>query len=119
LSIYDCEYLLDILKSNTLSQQAIKFLQLSQCNAETFDNGVPYVCCARNDDNLTLPSDTTTEAHSPALSANSAMIRKSNERELVDSIVSDKRLNELLPDRSECGVEVVENRIYLGQVCKF
>lgn len=119
LSIYECDYLLAILMSNTLSQQSIKFLQLSQCNFGAFDNGVPYVCCARNDDNLTLLSDTTTVTQVPALSANSAMIRKSNERKFDDDSIVMRRLNGLLPDRSVCGQEIVENRIYSGQVCKF
>lgn len=116
ISIYDCGYLLNILKSNSLTHETIRFLQLSQCAAETSDNKVPHVCCARNDDSLILDSDMNT-THLPALSAvfeDAKAIKKG--KDLDDSIDSTKGWFSLLPKRSECGLETVENRIYSGQV---
>lgn len=114
VSIYDCQYLFDILQSNTLTQQSIRFLQLSQCDAEVLDNNIPHVCCAKNDDNLTSQSDMN-KAHLPALSAlftNSETIK-----DLDDFVVSEsKNSRKILVDRSICGRETIEHRIYSGQV---
>lgn len=117
LSIYNCGYLLNILQSNSLTQETIRFLQLSQCDAET-DNKVPHVCCARNDDSLIFDFDMNA-THLPALSAvfeDSKAIKKEKGDNLDDSIDSTKAWFNLLPSRSECGRETVENRIYSGQV---
>lgn len=93
-----------------LTQQSIRFLQLSQCDAGAVSNNVPHVCCARNDDSLILepissPQQLTTEAPSAFTALKNVEISD-------DSI----KYNKLLPNRSECGREQIENRIYSGQV---
>lgn len=120
LPIFNCGYLLNILQSNSLTQETIRFLQLSQCDAETADKTVPHVCCARNDDSLILDSDMNT-THLPALSAvfeDSKAIKKEKGEHFDDSIDSRKGWFNILPSRSECGRETIENRIYSGQVSK-
>jgi hypothetical protein len=99
--------------SKSLTQQAITFLQRSRCDAGPIDSGVPYVCCARNDDSLILQQQSSTdEGTASALSTTAAY-----DENIDDSIVS-RNTNDtgLLPDRSECGREFIENRIYSGQV---
>jgi hypothetical protein len=57
--------------------------------------------------------------HLPALSAvfeDSKAIKREKGDNLDDSIDSTKAWFNLLPSRSECGRETVENRIYSGQV---
>lgn len=57
--------------------------------------------------------------HLPALSAvfeNSKAIKNEERDNLDDSIDSTRGWLSLLPSRSECGRETVENRIYSGQV---
>lgn len=108
VSIYDCDYLLDILKSNMLTQQSIRFLQLSQCDAtEGIANTTPHVCCARNDDNLTSQFNINSPPASSALFTSAQTLREED-----DSIVSSRYTD----DRMECGREMVEHRIYSGQV---
>lgn len=118
--IYECEYLFDILKSNTLTQQSISFLRLSQCDAEMAENTTPHVCCARNDDNLTSQSHNVNKTQLTALSAifmdTKTMNEQREERQFDDSIFSRKIFMKILPDRSVCGKETIVNRIYSGQV---
>lgn len=116
LSIYDCGYLLDILQSNTLTQQSIQFLRQSQCVPEEDGNPTPHVCCSRNDDNLTLQSNMN-KTHLPALSAVFTNVTITEEGENVDaSTASSNFFLTMLPNRTVCGKETVENRIYSGQV---
>lgn len=123
LPIYDCGYLFDILKSNTLTQQSIQFLRQSQCVAEMAGNTTPHVCCSRNDDNLTLQSNMK-KTHLPALSAvfikTETISKEIEERESDDASTASKKLFlKMFPNRTVCGKEAVENRIYSGQVNYF
>lgn len=118
MSIYDCEYLLNILTSKSLTQQSVTFLKLSQCDAGLLPRNVPHVCCARNDDSLML-------GHSPGhrvddgirdkfFNAPSATNSASSEHK--DDAIIYKSSNSLLPKKNVCGREKIENRIYAGQV---
>lgn len=113
ISIYECDYLLNILASNSLTQQSIAFLKLSQCDAGQDTTNNPHVCCARNDDSLMLgPHD---GLHDKSASAPSALHTASSSENNDDSIIY-KSSNSLLPKTNECGREKIENRIYSGQV---
>lgn len=111
VSIYECDYLLSILTSKSLTQQSIEFLKLSQCDAGRITKNIPHVCCARNDDSLMLRPNAGDGIHDKFFSAPSAV----NSASPDDSIIS-KSANSLLPKTNECGREKIENRIYSGQV---
>lgn len=111
VSIYECDYLLNILSSKSLTQQSIAFLKLSQCDAGHITRNVPHVCCARNDDSLIWESNAGDGIHDKSFDAPSAI----NTAEKDDSIIY-KSSNSLLPKTNECGREKIENRIYSGQV---
>ena len=122
LPIYNCEYLLNILRSKPLTQQSIRFLQLSQCDAGwPVQENIPYVCCARNDDSLIL-HPTTADAppqHSAFLPKISTQTNSFDDYddENSDDSISFRNLTDLLPNEIDCGREYIENRIYSGQVC--
>ena len=111
MSIFECDYLLNILKVKPLTQASIKFLKMSQCdNGLEHDPTTPYVCCARNDNSLGFQ---TKERQSiPAISSDNISYRESSNYPITKMDNS----NELLPKQSECGREFIENRIYSGQV---
>ena len=115
ISIYECDYLLKILSSNTLTQQSITFLKLSQCDSGHITKSIPHVCCARNDDSLMFGQHAghgiSDKSFRPPPISNSA----SSEENKDDSIIY-KSSNSLLPMTNECGREKIENRIYSGQV---
>lgn len=115
VSIYECDYLLNILSSKSLSQQSITFLKLSQCDAGRINRDTPHVCCARNDDTLVSrpASNAGVGIHDKSLDAPSAIDAWSANKD--DSIIY-KSSNSLLPKTNECGREKIENRIYSGQV---
>lgn len=115
VSIYECEYLLNILSSNSLTQQMIAFLKLSQCDAGPVVLNVPHVCCARNDDSLMLSPNAGDGLHDKSSAAPSAVNTVSSSKNKDDSIIY-KSSNSLLPKTNECGREKIENRIYSGQV---
>lgn len=115
VSIFECDYLLNILSSKSLTQQSITFLKLSQCDAGRITEGVPHVCCARNDDSLMFGPNTGDGINDKSLSAPSAVNTASLDDNKDDSIIY-KSSNALLPKTNECGREKIENRIYSGQV---
>ncbi|CRK94579.1 CLUMA_CG008079, isoform A [Clunio marinus] len=113
VSIYNCDYLLKILASKSLTQQSISFLKMSQCDGGS-SQSVPHVCCARNDDSLIFghqPDEGIQEKFFKAPSASNNRASVDNED---DSIIY-KSSNSLLPKTNECGREKIENRIYSGQ----
>lgn len=112
VSIYECDYLLGILTSNSLTQQSIAFLKLSQCDAGRITRNIPHVCCARNDDSLMLHPNADNGIHDKSFDAPSAVV---NTASSDDSIIY-KSANSLLPKTNECGRVKIENRIYSGQV---
>lgn len=120
ISIFDCSYLLDILKQKPLTQQSIRFLQQSQCDAGfPISNNIPYVCCARNDDSLILQPTAATAVQPQSDIKDKAThddIFSSENENFDDSIDSASNSSGLLPSRSECGQEFIVNRIYSGQV---
>lgn len=130
ISIYECDYLLNILSSKMLSQQSIRFLQLSQCEPVANESGknnnknVPHVCCARNDDSLILQLSTggAIQTQTQAPPSSSAIFittydSATDDENSDDSIVLPNANDTgLLPGKNECGVELIENRIYSGQV---
>lgn len=120
VSIYECDYLLDILTSNSLTQQSITFLKLSQCDAGRNTQNIPHVCCARNDDSLMLSPNAGDDdgIHDKSLDAPSAVNTAASDENRDDSIIY-KSSNGLLPKKNECGREKIENRIYNGQVSAF
>lgn len=113
VSIYECEYLFKILTSNSLSQQSITFLKMSQCDAGSITRTGPYVCCARNDDSLMLNPNAGNGIYDKSANAPSA---PSLSIENSDDSIIYKSSNSLLPKTNECGREKIENRIYSGQV---
>lgn len=116
VSIHECDYLLNILVSKTLTQQSITFLKLSQCeNSRQESSETPSVCCARNDDSLVLRPDAGEGIHEKSLDAESAVNIAAPGANKDDSIIY-KSSNSLLPRKNECGREKIENRIYSGQV---
>lgn len=117
VSIYECDYLLDILSSNSLTRQMVMFLKLSQCDAGRATRNVPYVCCARNDDSLVLQQNTGQDdgIHDKFFPAPSAVSKEASSESNDGSIIY-KSANSLLPKTNECGREKIENRIYSGQV---
>jgi Regulatory CLIP domain of proteinases len=115
VSIYECDYLLNILSSNSLTQQSIRFLKLSQCDAGRISKDIPHVCCARNDDSLMFGPNAGEGLHDKSLTAPSAVNTVSSDENKDDSIIY-KSSNTLLPKTNECGREKIENRIYSGQV---
>jgi hypothetical protein len=103
--------------SKPLTQQSIRFLQLSQCEAGAVEDSIPHVCCARNDDSLILQPATDGGTTSALSTTTAAYDSDTIDENLDDSIVSQNTTGSgLLPDRSECGREFIENRIYSGQV---
>lgn len=114
VSIYECDYLLSILTSKSLTQQSVAFLKLSQCDAGQITRNIPHVCCARNDDSLMLHPNAGDGIHDKFFSAPSAASSASPD----DSIIY-RSANSLLPKTNECGREKIENRIYSGQVSLF
>ena len=118
ISIYQCDYLLNILSSKSLTQQSITFLKLSQCDAGRITN-MPHVCCARNDDSLILRPNAGDGIYDKSFDApsaiNSAESSDESHGDDDDSIIY-KSSNSLLPKTNECGREKIENRIYSGQV---
>ena len=117
IPIYNCEYLLNILRSKPLSQQSIRFLQLSQCDAGwPVQNNIPYVCCARNDDSLILQPTGAVVSQPPQTSAVENNFDDYDNDDSDDSI-SFRNSTDLLPNEGDCGREYIENRIYSGQVC--
>lgn len=117
VSIYECDYLLDILSSKSLTRQSITFLKMSQCDPGRFTRNIPHVCCARNDDSLILRPYTGDDEglHDKSFSAPSAVSTDAF-RENDDGSIIYKSANSLLPKTNECGREKIENRIYSGQV---
>lgn len=115
ISIYECDYLLNILSSNSLTQQSITFLKQSQCDSgQLTTKTTPHVCCARNDDSLIFGTGGNDGIQEKSFVAQSAVNTEvSNEKD--DSIIY-KSSNTLLPKTNECGREKIENRIYSGQV---
>ena len=111
VSIFECNYLFNILTSKSLSQESITFLKLSQCEAGPTTGNIPHVCCARNDDSLMFNPHAGDGIHDKSLDAPSA----SSEENQDDSIIY-KSSSSLLPKTNECGREKIENRIYSGQV---
>jgi hypothetical protein len=117
VSIYECDYLLNILTSNSLTQQSITFLKLSQCDAGRITKNIPHVCCARNDDSLILADISAGEGiHDKSFDAPSAINRATLFEKNKDDSIIYKSSNSLLPKTNECGREKIENRIYSGQV---
>lgn len=112
VSIYECDYLYNILTSKSLTQQSIAFLKLSQCDAGRITRNIPHVCCARNDDSLMLNPNAGNGIHDKSYNAPSSAV---NSASSDDSIIN-KSANSLLPRTNECGREKIENRIYSGQV---
>lgn len=112
VSIYECDYLLDILSSKTLTRQMVMFLKLSQCDAGPANT--PFVCCARNNDSLILRPYTGEDdgIHDKFFPAPSAVSPAAS----VDGSIIYESANSLLPKTNECGREKIENRIYSGQV---
>lgn len=123
ISIYNCNYLLDVLRTKPLTRQSITFLQLSQCDPgwPVFNN-IPYVCCARNDDSLILepiapavqPSAIPQQIKAREKSADFG--NEFDDDENLDDSIDSRNSSGLLPNGSECGREYIENRIYSGQV---
>jgi hypothetical protein len=93
---------------------------MSQCDVDSIENDTPHVCCARNDESLIIQSSQTAVALAPNQQQqqqqplSSALFGKMTMGDSDESIEE----NALLPNRSECGREHVENRIYSGQVSK-
>jgi hypothetical protein len=124
LPIYNCEYLLNILRAKPLTQHAIRFLQMSQCDAGwSVQENIPYVCCARNDDSLILQPITADVTKPPQPSAilpkisTQAVNFDDYDDENSDDSISFRNSTDLLPNDGDCGREYIENRIYSGQVC--
>lgn len=111
VSIFECDYLYNILTSKSLTQESITFLKLSQCDGGHITKNIPHVCCARNDDSLMLGPYAGNGIHDKSLDAPSA----TSEENTDDSIIY-KSSSSLLPKTNECGREKIENRIYSGQV---
>lgn len=111
VSIFECDYLYNILTSKSLSQESITFLKMSQCDFGRTTRNIPHVCCARNDDSLMLPPYAGDGIHDKSLDAPSASSRENKD----DSDVY-RTSNSLLPRTDKCGREKIENRIYSGQV---
>ena len=112
MSIFECDYLLNILKIKPLTQASIKFLKMSQCDSGLeHDPSTPYVCCARNDNSLGFQ---TKERQSIPLTPSDSISYRESSNYPITKITDIK--NELLPKQSECGREFIENRIYSGQV---
>lgn len=115
ISIYECDYLLNILSSNSLTQQSITFLKLSQCDSgQLTTKTTPHVCCARNDDSLIFETGGDDGIQEKSFVAQSAVNTEVLD-EKDDSIIY-KSSSTLLPKTNECGREKIENRIYSGQV---
>jgi len=110
VSIYECDYLFNILRSSSLSPQSVSFLKMSQCNGG--NQYIPHVCCARNDDALLLSPNAATAAAD--LAPETIAFETSNEN--FDDTIIYKSSTGLLPQQSECGRESIENRIYSGVV---
>lgn len=118
VSIHECDYLLNILKSKSLSQQSIKFLQMSQCNIYDRSRFAAFVCCSQDSQNQRVTGDdgfASAENVSPWQRISSSTTE--NVR-FNDSIINYRNQ----PDDNislECGKEKIENRIYSGQVSRF
>ncbi|CAG9806541.1 unnamed protein product [Chironomus riparius] len=120
LPIYNCDYLLNILRAKPLTQQTIRFLQMSQCDAGwPVEENIPYVCCARNDDSLILQPTTADAPPQPSALLPKISTQTANfddyEDENTDDSISFQNSTDLLPNESDCGREYIENRIYSGQ----
>jgi Regulatory CLIP domain of proteinases len=116
ISIYECDYLLNILKSKSLTQQSIKFLQLSQCSNHHHEQNksVVFVCCSENNHVESvgnLNKNENSAAFNDELQQQEIRVRTPNSN---DSIIDDR--NQPFDQTIHCGREKIENRIYSGQV---
>lgn len=119
ISIFECDYLLNILKSNSLTQHSIKFLQLSQCinvHERQRSSSVAFVCCADNNNNHVESIDNLNKNENSAFS--NIFLQEQQDiraRNSNDSIIDDinKPSDHTIV---HCGREKIENRIYSGQV---
>lgn len=125
VSIYECDYLLNILKSKSLSQQSIKFLQMSQCNNYDRRKFAAFVCCSQDSSSsrnqrVTGDIDSIDSAENVSLRQR---ISSSDDKTTVNVRLNDSIINyRNQPDDNismECGKEKIENRIYSGQVSRF